>query len=1006
MKDIKTRVIENQYKVLALIKRGGFGKVYYGWDLLLQKPIAIKEVLPEFLQEPEVINMFQDEAINTAKLNHPNIVQIYNLKKTRNNTFYLIMEYVDGVDLNRLIMKLSEEHIDFPVHLKVFIIGQICQALDYAHNIIDPVTRKPLHIVHRDISPSNIMITSEGIVKLIDFGIAKAKFRKSKETKIGILKGKIPYMSPEQIDSVDDGINVDRRSDLFSLGICFYELLTGRRPFVGKSDFSLMKSVASAKLDVTDLEKLYSKELSNIVIKALKKNLNERYQNAHEMQSDIDAYLFSKKVINPSKELKEMILKIFRKELKPKYIHRIKKSTDSFDLKSLEAAESIQNFEKTKEVKLEGEIPKQKKSSTRATAVIQPKDEEAADGVTKIDIIKQPRWNWKKHRFVLTSAVILFLLLIGFLDFNNRWTFFGRWMNSFVYPLTVNIDSIPRGADIIIDNRHLNQVTPYIFRNFSEGSHVIELRRSGYKSVTTTYVSSRNQKELLIRFDARINFNSLPENAVVYVGKRRLLNRTPCYYDYKVGDTLSVKMELEGFAPLDQFIFYSSSEQSREGGLPIWMLTKENMQGINDFVLKGLFQKEVEIQSYPRGAIVYIDDIKIPNAITNCRLQMAFGEHYISFEKEGFRRIPNKIVVDKNLQKRLYYLIPEKVQPPSVIAETPKPSKLPKMILMPKPSLINFGLAEKNKEIRESIIRVKNEGQTTLKLEIQIKGDTNVFAVNERGTVSTAIAPGKADQFKLSFEPINTGEAKAQLLFKSNDPYLENTEYALKGTGTQKIVQIKKESPPQDRSVSTKERPAIEKTEIKKEFLSKEEADILIRKANEAIQGNDLLKARDLLEQISISDDKAIYAKAQDVLSYIFINTMEYEAARVACESALSIDKRLWSARYNLVLVYVQTRQYAKALQQLDELERVEISSIPLSERRRVKLDRLYLRGSCRYETFKESANENNKRQMALMTVTEFTNFLNELKSNETDFDKKKMDAENKLQEAKNYLNS
>src|SRR5262249_41816754 len=204
-----------QYEILERIAAGGMAELYKAKRTGVegfQKIVAIKKILPHLADDEAFVTMFADEAKLAAQLNHPNIIHIYDLGKIQAGGYFIAMEYVDGRDLRAIETSASELGVPFPVPLAVYVASKVASALDYAHRRRDAESND-LNIVHRDVSPQNILISYEGDIKLCDFGIAKATSKASR-TQSGALKGKIQYMSPEQAW----GKPIDRRSDLFSLG--------------------------------------------------------------------------------------------------------------------------------------------------------------------------------------------------------------------------------------------------------------------------------------------------------------------------------------------------------------------------------------------------------------------------------------------------------------------------------------------------------------------------------------------------------------------------------------------------------------------------------------------------------------------------------------------------------------------------------------------------------------------------------------------------------------------
>jgi serine/threonine protein kinase len=229
--------------------------------------------------------MFIDEAKMVAGLSHPNIAQIFDLGKIE-DSFFIAMEYVDGKDLRTMLTRVREKGIVPDVDLAALIASKVGSALEYAHRQSDADGRE-LRIVHRDVSPQNILISREGEVKLVDFGIAKAAI-KAHHTDSGSLRGKLMYMSPEQAW----GRSIDKRSDIFSLGVVLFEMLTGRGLFIGDSEMSILERVRQAEvLPPSSLNPAVPIELEAVATRALRKEPAERYQDASEMLGHLDTYL-------------------------------------------------------------------------------------------------------------------------------------------------------------------------------------------------------------------------------------------------------------------------------------------------------------------------------------------------------------------------------------------------------------------------------------------------------------------------------------------------------------------------------------------------------------------------------------------------------------------------------------------------------------------------------------------------------------------------------------------
>jgi TonB family protein len=289
-----------QYVLLEKIATGGMAEV---WKARMrgvegfQKIVAIKKILPHLSDNQEFIAMFVDEAKLAAQLNHNNIIHIYDLGKIQ-ASYYIAMEFVDGYDLKSILRQAQERDQPLTVDLALFIASKVAAALDYAHRKRD-FDGHDLGLVHRDVSPQNVLISHEGDIKLCDFGIAKAA-SKASHTQAGALKGKLQYMAPEQAW----GRNIDRRSDIFALAAVLFELLTGRKLFAGENEMSVLEQVRQARVTPpSTFNEELTPEIDAVVLKGLQKDPANRYQTAAEMARDLDVILYNFKPTPTSADL-------------------------------------------------------------------------------------------------------------------------------------------------------------------------------------------------------------------------------------------------------------------------------------------------------------------------------------------------------------------------------------------------------------------------------------------------------------------------------------------------------------------------------------------------------------------------------------------------------------------------------------------------------------------------------------------------------------------------------
>jgi serine/threonine protein kinase len=278
-----------KYFLTDRIAVGGMAEIYkaktFGVDGF-EKVLAIKKILSHCSADIEFITMLTDEAKLVVNLSHANIVQVYDLGRVGDD-YFISMEFIDGINLRDLVEKSRELHEPIPIDIAIYIISEVCRGLDYAHSK-KGTDGEPLEIIHRDVSPQNILVSYDGGVKLVDFGIAKAA-RNLSQTHAGILKGKVNYMAPEQAF----GKPMDKRTDVFSLGNVFYELITCKRLFFGESQMEILKKIRNQKITETTFEDDVPETIKPLLAKALSYSPKKRFDSAADFQIDLTKVLYS-----------------------------------------------------------------------------------------------------------------------------------------------------------------------------------------------------------------------------------------------------------------------------------------------------------------------------------------------------------------------------------------------------------------------------------------------------------------------------------------------------------------------------------------------------------------------------------------------------------------------------------------------------------------------------------------------------------------------------------------
>lgn len=309
-----------KYTLLERVGAGGMAEIWrakvYGQHGF-EKEVALKKILPNLTDDAEFVEMFINEAKIMVGLVHGNIVQVFDLGEI-GGQYFIGMEYVAGKDLLDLLARCAESHLKVPLKLGIFVVMEMLKGLDYAHSARD-YYGQPLGIIHRDVSPSNVLLSYGGEVKVGDFGVAKAATQRS-HTEVGTLKGKVGYMSPEQVR----GDAIDHRSDLFAAGIILFEILNMRRLFIGGSDLDVMLRVRDVEIE----QELKSSialphDLRAIVKKALARDVQARYQTARELHDDLMDFLYRNRIRVTPSDLARFLGRVFEKDIEQDKLKRL-----------------------------------------------------------------------------------------------------------------------------------------------------------------------------------------------------------------------------------------------------------------------------------------------------------------------------------------------------------------------------------------------------------------------------------------------------------------------------------------------------------------------------------------------------------------------------------------------------------------------------------------------------------------------------------------------------------
>lgn len=650
-----------KYLLLEKLAVGGMAEIYkaktYGAEGF-EKLLAIKRILPHAAEDKEFITMLIDEAKLSVVLSHANVVQVFDLGKAGSD-YFISMEFIHGVNLRDILYRLRERDKKLPMELSVYIASEVCKGLDYAHRKTDS-NNQPLGIVHRDISPQNILISYEGEVKIVDFGIAKAAMNIS-HTMAGILKGKIAYMSPEQAM----GKAVDGRTDIFSLGIILYESLTGKKLFTGESQFEVLKKIRTSRIDVAKLPPSTPAPLKTILAKALAYNVEDRYPSASDMQIALTKYLYATYTDFSPRKLSAFVKDLFTEELRreksKKELEAMEAHTGSISLITGKPHETL--------VHRDAEVPAE--VTHPVTGLARP--------------VAMPAKMGRGKNLILGTAFGLVLLLgIGWVV----WKFVLTPEEPIlVAPKgTLHVTSTPPGADIYLNGAPTPYQTPAILEDLElKRTHYISFALENYGRLEKTIVLN-NEEPVFLEVNLSkntgiLNIISEPPGAAILVNGITTGKITPA--------------TLEDLGLQTEYRITVSKPNYQNFEQPI-TLASPNPQTIMATLelVPALLQGSLVVETEPAGAKIFLNN-KDTGKVTPAKVEdLAVGEGYtLRLEKNDFK------IVEKEIE--IASIQPVNVSEKLAALELTKPKPEVKEPVKPKPDITKPVV--KQPEIKEPI---------------------------------------------------------------------------------------------------------------------------------------------------------------------------------------------------------------------------------------------------------------------------------------------------------------
>ncbi len=525
-----------KYLLTERIGAGGMAEIFRATAFGVEgftKEICIKRILPTLTVDETFVKMFISEAKLAVNLHHANVVQVFDLGRIGEH-YFIAMELVRGRDLLEIINRCRTNRRRLPVPIALYILAQVCKGLDYAHRV--KVEGRPAGIIHRDVSPSNILVSWEGEVKVADFGIAKAS-HKDEKTATGTLKGKYGYMSPEQVA----GLPIDQRSDIFATGVLLYESLVAKRLFKGDTDLETLEKVRAAAVPAlpSALNKKVSEKIDAIVMKALSLSASDRFQTAGEFHDELADQLFQSGERVDSKTLASFMQKLFSEEIKVE--EKLERERSRPDLSMPEFAAMIDE-------------------QSRSTPTPTPSSPQ-----TRMDL---PYGTTPRPARRPLSSLTLGIIGTGIILLAGALVVLIFWLSGKTEPLpqkpdaggsmgpalvapaggSLAIDSRPKGATIEIDGKPTGKRTPGTVDDLDRNeTHQVRLTLSGYEP---WFKQVRFGKLQLIALEPHLtqiikkppppppprkpkfgtlNINAVPVWAYVYIDGKKQSRPTPIY---------------------------------------------------------------------------------------------------------------------------------------------------------------------------------------------------------------------------------------------------------------------------------------------------------------------------------------------------------------------------------------------------------------------------------------------------------------------------------------------
>ncbi len=605
-----------QYYLIEELAQGGMAKIYKGLSYDehgLKKTVVIKKILPHIAADEEFINSLVAEAKIAVTLSHGNIAHTYDLGKSGDD-YFIVMEFVDGKSLSAIHKRCLKMGKLIPIPALCHFMCEVLSGIDYMHR---------LKIIHRDISPQNLMLTYAGTIKIIDFGIARTI--KAGTTDSGVLKGKFAYMSPEQAR----GETIDQRSDLFSLGVIFHEFLTGQRLFKSDDNRQTIRNVRQAKVEVpSNIKENIPEGLDRIVMKALAKDRRHRYAFAADMRDDLLKFLATNYSHYKASEITKFMQEIFKVD--------IEKAEEQEDLKT-----PVQIIESTQSA-----LADDSQFEDTGISNLPPEMQEQANedkDKTMPDKLFSPKSWFRKHAKVLLGTLGVAVLVsssVFFFSYEEKTT-----PPKILAKAEVLLTTEPANANVYLDDNFIGAGSPITIKEIStRQDHIIKVEKPGYITQTKTInlipgefenfsiVLAPTEKPKYV-----LSLTSEPSNALIYINDKDTNLHTPATISsLKLNKTYNIGLYLKGYK------FWNKTIEA-----------KPNVHQNFDIQLQ-INYASLQINTSPPKALILLNNNPVGQAPVNINKLEPHKIYQVEAWLDGYQPYTTEIRLDAGKKKEMH----------------------------------------------------------------------------------------------------------------------------------------------------------------------------------------------------------------------------------------------------------------------------------------------------------------------------------------------------------------